>query len=196
MTDCIDWRLPSRIAAGFKGGPEWQTRVTPLRNGREVRNREWLYPRYRYSANFGAFNAQDRQALIGAFMATGGKHLLFRFRDPTDFIVAAEPLLPVVGTSTPVQLSRRYSFGPSYATSLLQAPVAGTTVVRRDGVPIAVTVDALTGLVTPSAPWASGAYTFDTQYDRWVRFDSDWGAFTAATPGVWTSDIDLVEVPR
>lgn len=196
MTDVIDYRLPSRVAAGFKGGPEWETRMRALRSGRELRNRKWLYPRYRYTANIGAFNATDRQALIGVFMAAAGKHMLFRFKDPTDFIVAGEPLSPTIGTSAPVQLSRRYPFGPSSGVALLQAPVAGTLVVRLNGTPISVTVDTTTGIVTPGAPWAAGTYTFDCQYDRWVRFDSDWGAFTASAQGVWTAEIDLVEVLR
>jgi hypothetical protein len=29
-----------------------------------------------------------------------------------------------------------------------------------------------------------------------MRFDSDWGAFSAVTPQAWTADIELVEVRR
>lgn len=192
----INTRLPPRIAAGFKGGPHWKTRINVLRNGREVRNKEWMYAQYRYSANFGAFNDADRQALIGIFQAAGGRWAAFRFKDPTDYFVTGEPLAVDVGTSTAVQLSRVYSFGASVATSRLEAPVAGTTTVYRDGVAISVTVDDETGMVTPTAPWEAGVHTFDTQYDRWVRFDSDWGAFVANAMGVWTADLDLVEVFR
>lgn len=77
---------------------------------------------------------------------------------------------------------------------LIRAPVASTLVVYKDSSPVAVTVDDETGLVTPDATWAAGTYTFDCQYDRWVRFDSDWGAFTANAQGVWTADLELVEI--
>lgn len=196
MTDYIDSRLPHRVEAGFRGGPEWMTRITTLRNGREVRNRMRAYPTFRYTASIGAFTAADRQALIDVFMATFGKHLCFRFRDPTDYRVTAEPLSPEIGTSTPVQLSRAYAFGPSTAVGLIQAPSSGTVVVYRNGSPVTVSVDHLTGLVTPSAPWAAGTYTFACQYDRWVRFDSDWGAFTAEASNVYTAELELVEVRR
>ena len=192
----IDARLPARIAAAFKGGPEWKTQMIDRANGREQRNRLWLYARYRYSANFGVFTEEDRQALIGAFQATCGRWALFRFRDPTDHFVIGEPLAPNIGTSDPVQLSRAYTFDAAISVSLLQAPVAGATSIYKDGAPVTVTVDTLTGLVTPSAPWALGTYTFDTQYDRWVRFDNDWGAFVPNSYNVWTTDIDLVEVLR
>lgn len=98
----INQRLPNRIAAGFKSGPEWKTTVNELRSGHEFRNKDWVYPRYRYTANFGAFSADDRQALIGIFLAAGGRWAPFRIKDPTDYFVNGEPLSPSVGTSDPV----------------------------------------------------------------------------------------------
>lgn len=193
----IDARMPERISTGFKIGPEWYTEVQPMENGREKRARKWLYPKYRGQANLGAFSATDRQALIGLFLAAGGKHKAFRVKDPTDFVVSSQAMTVPAGQSTAVQLVKTYTFGPTSTDVLVQAPVSGTVAILKDGSPYAdCTVDYATGLVTPTTTWASGTYTYSGQFDRWMRFDSDWGAFTATTPGIWTTDIDLVEVRR
>ena len=65
----ISTQMPRRLASGFTLGPRWSTLVTDMQNGREVRNAQWLYPKWEGRGNFGAFNADDRQALIGMFMA-------------------------------------------------------------------------------------------------------------------------------
>lgn len=192
----IATELPRRIAAGFRGGPEWKTSIVRLDNGREARNKDWAYGRYRYVANFGAFNEADRTALVSLFHAAGGRFAAFLFRDPTDCVASGESISPSIGTTTPVQLKKTYAFGAASQVSLIQAPVAATVIVYKDGSPVTVTVDPLTGLVTPSGNWAAGTYTWSGQFCRWVRFDSDWGAFTANALGVWVADIDLVEVRR
>jgi len=193
----INARMPERITAGFRIGPDWNTTVIRMDNGREQRNRNWRYPRYRGQANLGVFNATDRQDLMGLFMAAGGMHKAFRVRDPTDFRVANEPLAVLAGTDDPVQMAREYAFGPESTQVLIQAPVQGTTTIYKDGVAYTeCTVDYETGIVTPGTTWPAGTYTFTTQYDRWMRFDNDWGSFVANTVGVWTTDIELVEVRR
>lgn len=194
----INARLPRRIAAGFKVGPSFRTHVVTLDSGREQRNRQWRYPKWRGSGNMAAFTPADRQALISIFVAVGGQWGAFRFHDPTDHLAANESIAPAVGSSTPVQLVRSYVF-PGSATAievLVQAPVAGTVTVYRDGMPVAGTLDDQLGLFTPSAPWAAGTYTWSGQYDRWMRFENDWGALTAAHDNVYTADIELVEVRR
>lgn len=192
----IDTRMPRRIAAGFTVGPEWKTLVVPLDNGREQRNRQWLYPRWRGQGNMGSFKPADRQELMGMFVAVGGRLNAFRFFDPTDHSVEGEAIAPSIGTSSPVQLVRTYGFGSASAIVLIQAPVAGTVTVFRNGVAVSGTLDATTGLFTPAAPWVAGTFTWTGQYDRWMRFDSDWSAFTADALDVWTADIDLIEVRR
>lgn len=192
----INARLPRRITAGLRIGPEWKTRVTELDNGREVRNREWRYPRWRASGNMAVFTPDDRAALRHWFVAVAGKHQAFRVQDPVDHIAANEPIAPVIGTLTPVQLVKSYDIAGTGVgvSTLIQAPV--TAAVFREGSPVAVTVDEETGLVTPDAPWAAGTYTWTGEFDRWMRFDSDWGAVAAEAANVYTADIELIEVRR
>lgn len=194
----INARLPRKLSAGLRIGPEWKTRVVTHHNGREQRNAEWLYPRWRATGNMGAFTEPDRAAFRHLFVATRGRWAAFRVFDPLDCVASGEPIAPAIGTTSPVQLMKTYTFpGASTAVSVpIQAPVAGSVVVYRDGVPVAGTLDDTLGLFTPGAPWEAGTYTWSGQHDRWMRFDSDWGALTANAMNAYTADIELVEVRR
>lgn len=193
----IATRLDQRIEAGFRGGPQWSNEVIELDNGREVRNGNWLYPKNRYSANLVAFRAQDRQALLGAYYATAGRLHAFLFQDPTENEVTDEPLAPLTGTSTPLQIVRTYAMGAMSRTRLVQAIDTNNFVLKRNGSPYAnYTIDAETGIATPTSTWASGTYTWTGRYFMWVRFDSDWAAFEAVADGVWQTDVELIEVRR
>ncbi|MFC0677530.1 DUF2460 domain-containing protein [Lysobacter korlensis] len=191
----INTRLSKAVAYGFTGGPEWSTQIVPMDNGREQRNAQWLYPRHRYSAQFMNLPPALRDEVLAAFHACRGQLHAFRFKDWNDFTAANEPILPTVGTTTPVQLLKTYKFGSESATRLIQAPIAGA-VVRRDGAAVAGTLDTATGLFRPDVAWLAGAYTWSGEFDVWVRFDSDFNAFTIGNWQAHTSDIELREVRR
>lgn len=195
-TGFIDQRMSVRVASGFIGGPEWNTNVQRLASGRESRNKEWLYPKHHYTANVGAFTQADREELRSMFYVCAGQWGAFRFRDLVDYVAAGEFLPVVVGTKTPVQLIKTYTFGGQHAARPIQAPVAGSVAVMdSDGVTaIAGTLDHLTGLFTPTDNWPSASATWSGQFDVWVRFVSDYGAFTAIRPELLTADIELLEV--
>jgi len=191
----VNERLSECVAYGFSGGPEWSTLIVLMDNGREQRNGQWLYPRHRYSAQYMNFRRDAQQEVLAAFHALRGQLHCCRFRDANDFEAIAEPLAPSIGTSTPVQLVKTYTFGGQSTVRLIQAPVAGA-VVKRNGVPVAGTLDDTTGLFTPSAPWSAGTYTWDGEFDVWVRFASDFNAFTIGSINAHTADIELIEVRR
>jgi uncharacterized protein (TIGR02217 family) len=193
----VNKRLPLRLGAGLRISPTWKTRVTMLDNGREVRNREWLYPIWRAWGSLGAFTPDDRVAMRRWFVAMAGRHMAFRVRDPLDFTATDEVIAPSIGTSTPVQLLKTFAIdGLAGVSVLIQAPVDGSVTVYRNGSPVTCTVDDETGLVTPAAPWAAGDYTWSGQFDRWMRFDSDENAVQANALNAYTADIELVEVRR
>jgi uncharacterized protein (TIGR02217 family) len=133
--------------------------------------------------------------VLAAFHACRGQLHAFRFKDWNDFQAVNEPLAPAVGTTTPVQLVKTYSFGGEATTRLIQAPVVGA-VVRADGVAVAGTLDTETGLFTPGAAWAGSVFTWTGEFDVWVRFASDFNAFTIGNWQAHTVDIELIEVRR
>lgn len=191
----IDTRLSTCVAYGFSGGPEYNTLLIPRLNGREQRNGQWLYPKHKYTAQYMNLPAAARDELLAAFHAARGKLHAFRFKDWNDYRAVAEPLSPSIGTSTPLQLVKTYMLGAQPTVRLIQAPVSGA-VVKKDGSPVAGALDTGTGLFTPTDPWGAGTYTWDGQFDVWVRFDSDYNAFAIGNWDAHTADIDLVEVRR
>jgi len=190
----INTRLSTCVAYGFSGGPEYSTLVIDMDNGREQRNQQWLYPKHRYSAQYLNLSKQAQGEILAAFHATAGRLHVFRFKDWNDFQAIAEPLAPAIGTSTPVQLVKTYSLGAQSRVRLIQAPVSAS--IKRNGVAVAGTLDASTGLFTPSAPWVAGIFTWDGEFDVWVRFASDYNAFSIGAPNARTSDVELIEVRR
>jgi uncharacterized protein (TIGR02217 family) len=88
-TGFINTRLSLRVASGFVGAPQWSTRVTPLASGREVRNKQWLYPQQKYTGNIGAFTEADRNEMLGLFYVCAGQWGAFRFSDRVDYIAVA-----------------------------------------------------------------------------------------------------------
>lgn len=192
----VDERLPTCVAYGFNGGPQWQTLVINMDNGREQRNGQWLYPKHRYAAQYMNLGRDDQQTVLEFFHAMRGQLHCFRFKDANDYQATAQPQAPNVGTSDPLQIVRTYTVGGQSSTRLIQAIVAGTATLTVDGSPVAGTWDYATGKFTPDAPWAAGTYLASFDFDVWVRFASDFNAFTIGNVDARTADIELVEVRR
>ena len=185
-------RLPDKVAAGFQGGPEFLTNIVRLQNGDEFRNKEWAYPRHRYSAEMGLFTDADRRDLLAALWVLGGAHGTFRFRDWNDYEVSGQALTVSVGTQTPVQLIKQYTFGGTTLTRQIKLPVRAT--VFEGATPVAGSLNTETGLFTPTSNWGSGAITWSGEFDVLVRFASDYNPLTAQHRKARTATIELQEV--
>lgn len=185
-------RLPDRVAAGFQGGPEFLTTIAALQNGDEFRNKEWAYPRHRYSAELGLFSDSDRAELLAALWVCAGAHGTFRFRDWNDYQVTNQVLTVSAGTQTPVQLIKQYTFGGTTLTRNITLPYRAT--VYEDGVEVAGSVDDDTGLFTPSSNWGTGLITWSGEFDVLVRFANDYNPLTARHRNARTITIELQEV--
>lgn len=93
------------------GAPQWSTRVSPLANGREKRNKEWQYPLQKYTANIAAFTEAARNEMLGLFYVCAGQWGAFRFSDRVDYLANGETITVTAGTKTPAQLVKTYTFG-------------------------------------------------------------------------------------
>jgi uncharacterized protein (TIGR02217 family) len=193
-TGFINTRLSLQVASGFVGGPEWSTSVVALASGREVRNKLWAYPRQKYTANVGAFSEAQRKELLALFYTCAGQWGAFRFSDRVDCTAVGEGLAVVSGTKTPVQLVKNYTFGTTVFSRPIYAPISDGLTVFTGTTNIAGTVDEQTGLFTPANNWPSTPVQWSGRFDVWVRFSSDYSAFTATRPDLLTADIDLLEV--
>ena len=191
----IDVRLAEEVAYGFSGGPTWSTLLIQMQNGEEVRNAQWLYPKQQYSANYENVPKEMQVEILKAFHACKGRFHVFRFKDWNDYVATLEPIYPVQGTRTPVQLIKSYTLGTETSTRLIQA-VVSCDVFNSSGVKVQGVIDLTTGKFTPTANWGTDTFSWSGEFDVWVRFDNDYNAFTI---GAWEShsaNVDLIEVRR
>jgi uncharacterized protein (TIGR02217 family) len=196
MAEFIESRLLDEVANGFAGGPTWYTETVELRSGvirrRAVRSR----PRYRFSAPYQNISPAKCALVIAAFNACQGAARGFRFKDWADYSATAEAIGNTPGAnSNPVQLYKSYTFGGTTVTRTIKKPVSGTVTVYSNGVAKAGTLDATTGLFTPTTAWTAGqALTWTGQFDVPVRFSSDELIFDFNTLNALSSNVDLEEI--
>lgn len=197
MSTFIESRLLDKVAYGTQSGIEFRTDLRALRSGREIRSRLWQYPLTRFSIIYRALRPEDRELVVHAFRAAGGRHRAFRMRDPLDFEASRAPLGLADGTTQIIQLTKTYTFGPVTETQPIYKPVDGSVIVFADDVAIGAAVDTTTGLIQVTAT-AGAVLTWSGRFDKPVRFDSDelmWSLDTR-TPNedrLASTDISLTE---
>lgn len=191
----IETRLSPQVEAGFSAVPGHMTRVVTLQNGQERRNAMWSAAKRKFTARYAKFTRADRDSMLNVVMATVGQTYAFLFKDWSDFNVTGQSLGTAPSGSTPVQLVKTYTFGTQTATRTITRPVAATLVVYSNGVAKAGTVDATTGLFTPTSAWTAGqALTADFEFDVPVRFATDEVEFILPHREISEVNCELVEV--
>lgn len=189
----IEERLSPRVEAGFSAMPTRFTRVAPLRNGHERRNANWSQARRRYTGRYSNWTREMREELLNLVHAAEGMTYAFLFRDFSDYAVTNQLLEAATGTN-PVQLIKTYTFGTRTHTRTITRPVESTLTVYDAGVAKAGTVDATTGLFTPSTAWSGGAITATFEFDVPVRFASDEIEFVLPHREISEVNVELIEV--
>ncbi|WP_068087674.1 DUF2460 domain-containing protein [Polycladidibacter stylochi] len=124
----LQQRFPLQIAFGMSGGPQWQTQIATMTNGKEARNGTWSQARRRYDAASGVRSLADLQQLFVLFAAAKGRLNGFRFQDPFDYCSCVLP-----GPPTPQDclqafatgsLESRYQLVKVYRPSTMQSESA------------------------------------------------------------------------
>jgi uncharacterized protein (TIGR02217 family) len=191
----IDHKISTQVSRDFQRVVSGKTDITPLANGRENRNAAWAFKKMKFSANYAMLTPESQLEVASAFYACNAMLFLFRFRDAGDYEVTDSPLIvraDEVGFLSPVQLTKRYTFGPVFADRMIQA-VTKCVVKDHTGTVVPGAFDGALGLFTPTAAWGSGTYTWSGQFDVWVRFNSDDLDMTMMNIDMATSDVELIE---
>lgn len=194
-TNFIDHKISTRVSTEFRRVVTGKTDIVPMANGRERRNAAWGHKKMQFTATYAMLTPQSQAEVMSAFYAANAQLLLFRFRDYGDYRVSDSPLVgPVQGTANPVQLTKRYTFGPAFADRVIQAINTINAVVKTPGgAPFPGTFDENLGIFTPDGNWGAGTYTWSGTFDCWVRFNSDDLDVTMQTLDVATTDVSLIE---
>jgi uncharacterized protein (TIGR02217 family) len=192
MPNYIDHRLDARVSRQFRRITSGKTDITFLDNGDENRNAARKHKLMNFTANFAMLTPEAQQQLVAAFYAANAMLYYFRFRDHGDYKVTKSPLATIEDTHAPVQLTKRYQFGPAYADRTVQAVVT-CKVYDGNGDEFPGTFDGVFGLFTPTSAWGAGPYTWSGTFDLWVRFASDDFDMTMQTLDIATADVELKE---
>lgn len=164
-------RFNTGIRYGMSGGPEFSTDVITVSSGAEQRNANWDEGRGRWQVADDLMNRKEVDELIAFFRDRRGKAGGFRFKDWSDFRVETTEgvLLAIAGSTTTMQLYKKYTNGAQTVYRKITKPVSGTVIVYNGSTPVACTIDTTTGVVTIT----TGTYSWKGEFDVPARFDSD-----------------------
>jgi uncharacterized protein (TIGR02217 family) len=169
-----DVYLPSYIADGATGGPEYRTTIVETGNGQEQRVAQWQRPRHRWTISTPPDDREAHEKMLSFFHGRRGKLRGFRFRDINDSEAENQPLVPIAVST--LQMYRLYWSGGQGVSRLIRKPVAGSVLVFLNGAvvnPANWTLNASTGAVTIVGGFLPGVYTWSGKFDVPVRFDTD-----------------------
>ena len=192
----INARLGVCPGYGWEGGPEFQTRIITLLNGRERRNADWAQPRHRYSAPFLNISRDAFREIKRMFLVCQGQLHAFRFRDELDYQAQDEQFGVGDGTTTRFQLSKvSFVDEVAYSRNVYALTVPPSVEVNGAGVS-ALEADMDRGVIEfDVAPAAGALLTWSGEFDIWVRFSQDYLPFTLDNPDATNGSISLLEVP-
>jgi uncharacterized protein (TIGR02217 family) len=201
--------IPACEGFGWSGGPQFQTRVRALVNGRERRNADWAQERQKYTVPFANLRADQYRGVRQMFQVCRGMLHTFLYADPLDQAASDETFAIGDGVRAEFQLSKLSVVdGVTYQREIHALYVEGddgealpaTIAVTVSGTPTAVTVDYDRGTVLFAAPPAEGAVLrWSGAFAVWVRFDNDWLPFSINDRGAAdyfrSGSVDLIELP-
>lgn len=201
--------IPACEGYGFNGGPEFQTRIVEMANGRERRNGNWDQPRHKYSLPFMNIDKARYAAIKNHHMACRGQLHSFLYRDPLDDEADDELFGTGDGTTTEFQLTKLSIvdgvFLQRNVTALFIPDADGDGIpadpaVTVNAAPTAVTADYERGIITfAAAPGVGTILRWSGPFAVWVRFAQDWLPFSIDSRShgdpVHNGSVDLIELP-
>lgn len=186
---------------GWQGGPEFNTRIVELANGRERRNAQWSNARHKYTIPFNNITKDEYRAIKQMFYSAKGMNNQFRHIDVLDDTAEDASFGVGDGVRTSFQLMKISEVdGVFYERRVYAIRKGSTPVVMVNGAPATATFDFLRGIVIfASAPPDGSELTWTGEFDVWVRFNQDDLPFTLTdkTPVgemFITGNVELIEV--
>lgn len=139
-------------------GPEWQTAITVVNNGREQRNAVWSQPRRVFALDDRPVVWAEAKYILAFHSAMQGMLIAFRLKDALDYQDDGKGIVNPLGIGNGTatgQLHKLYVAGPMSFARKIAKPVDGTVKVYIDGVLSTATVDSTTGIATFPASHAT-----------------------------------------
>lgn len=182
--------FPAGLAFGAGCGALFQTEITSLASGSEIRNSRWRGGRRHYNLTIGPLRLVQMRRLSAFFEARAGRRFGFLYRDWLDHHTGGdlpsaqdEVLAPADKEGRYYQLVKTYpapdnSQGEGITRRRIRTPQAETVQLMRDQTLLTLdqdySIDPLSGIVRLTVPLASGQrLTAGFHFYIPVRFDTD-----------------------
>lgn len=184
---------------GWSGGPEFNTRIKVLLNGRERRNANWTQARHRYALPFQNISADQYANIRQMFEVCMGMLHAFQYIDPLDNFADNEEFGIGTGSPETYQLSKLSTIdGVIYQREVYALAVAPT--FTANNVPFSPTsIDLDRGLVVINRPNGQ-VLRWTGSFRVWVRFNQDWLPFSidnrrGGSDYARNGQVELIELP-
>lgn len=159
---------------GWQGGPEFDTLIRQLENGRNRRRPKRYVAIHHYLAPMNNIPVTAARSIKQVFMAMLGSAHTFLFWDDLDNEAVAEPLGTGDGVTTSFQLKMTYDPGGGATNERDITKPDDDVVAYVNGVPAAGTYSSTTGIFTFTVAPANGtALTWSGHFYICVRFNRD-----------------------
>ena len=106
----IDIDFPIELSKCFSGGAEFSTSIALMANKNEVRNKNWIYPRYKYNLQYKFCNVNIFNKLKSFFLLCNGSELSFNYLDSADNKLQNEVISIADGSTHSFQIYKNYSY--------------------------------------------------------------------------------------
>lgn len=106
----IDIDFPQELSRCFNGGAEFSTSIAITKNKQEIRNKNWFFPRYKYTLQYKYCNKEIFQKLQSFFLICNGSEMCFNYLDNTDYTLNNEIIAVSNGINTSYQIYKTYSY--------------------------------------------------------------------------------------
>jgi uncharacterized protein (TIGR02217 family) len=179
----IEKRFPESVAYGYESGPEYETSVTNLFNGREKRLVNRNRGKLVFNCEHGLKEMSEVQILMNFFREMRGRGYGFRMYDHIDHHVDTQEIDSGDGVKKVFQIVKIYGTD-NPEVRIIHKPVAGSCRVWVNGVERASgwTLDHTTGKITfDVAPPLGHSIVVDCEFDVPARFDEDSALFNLAS---------------
>lgn len=188
--------LPHCEAYGWEGGPEFNTQIKVLNNGREFRNENYSHAMHRYTTNFLNITKEAANNIRKLFYAVRGRSRVFRYIDTLDNSATLEDFDTGNGVKTVFQLGKFTILDGVQYFRYIYALRSATIYADDVEVTSGITVDMNRGTVTFVTPPANNVVlSWSGEFDVWVRFDNDYLPMTLDNPDATNTQVNLLEMP-
>lgn len=181
---------------GWEGGPEFNTQIVVLQNGREFRNETWATAQHRYTTNFMNISKEAANNIRKVFYVCRGKSRVFRYIDHLDSTATNADFAIADGTTTTFQVGKFTVLDGVEYFRYVYALRSFTLFIDDVETTTGFSVDMNRGTVTfDVAPSDGVVLSWSGEFDIWVRFDVDYLPFTLDNIDATNTQINLLEMP-